>query len=320
MESAIQLRGVTKTFGATRAVDNLDLEIPAGRLYGLIGPNGAGKTTTIRMVMSILQPDSGTIAVLGCPSALEPKDRVGYLPEERGIYRKMRAVGFLEYIAHLKGVDGPVAAERARQRLDSLGLGECADKRCESLSKGTQQKIQFLAAMIHNPDLIILDEPFSGLDPVSTLELRKIILAEHRRGATIVFSTHVMAHAEEICDHIVMIHRGRKVLDDPITAILRRFDPRAIRLQPLHQHAEISCLQSLPEVERASRANGELRVELVRGTDPGAAIARLAHTIPCSRIELARPTLEEIFIGIVARDGLAPQPAPSELELRSTTA
>lgn len=297
---AILLQGVTKTFGETRAVGDLCLEIPRGRLYGLIGPNGAGKTTAIRMIMSILQPDSGRISVLGRRSALEAKDRIGYLPEERGLYRKMRVSAFLKYMGRLKGVPDSLLPERVGSRLARLGLEEYAGRRCEELSRGTQQKIQFIAAVIQDPDLLILDEPFTGLDPVSTLQLRKLIMAEHDRGATIVFSTHVMAHAEELCDHIVMIHRGRKVLDDPIAEIRSRYDPRTIRLEPLDPNADGQRLTQLPEVEQIARDEMGLRIGLAAGSDPAAALARVAAVLPCSRIELARPTLEEIFLRVVS--------------------
>ncbi len=297
---ALLLHGVTKTFGETQAVGDLNLEVPRGRLYGLIGPNGAGKTTAIRMIMSILQPDCGSVSVLGHRSALDAKDRIGYLPEERGLYRKMRVGTFLEYMGRLKGVTASILPERVGHRLEQLGLEQYLSKRCEELSKGTQQKIQFLAAVMHDPDLLILDEPFSGLDPVSTLQLRKLINIEHDRGATIVFSTHVMAHAEELCDHIVMIHRGRKVLDDSIADIRSRYDPRTIHLQPFRADADAAPLRQLLEVEDIVRNDAELQIRLAAGTDPAAALARIASAIPCSRIELARPTLEEIFVRTVS--------------------
>ncbi len=307
---AIRLQGVTKTFGKTQAVGDLSLEIPRGGLYGLIGPNGAGKTTAIRMIMSILQPDSGSVSVLGQRSALEAKDRIGYLPEERGLYRKMRVGAFLQYMGRLKGATPALLPERVSFRLERLGLEAYEDKRCEELSRGTQQKVQFLAAVIHNPDLLILDEPFSGLDPVSTLQLRELILAEHERGATIVFSTHVMAHAEELCDHIVMIHRGRKVLDDPIAEIRSRYDPRTIHAQTLRPNADEAPLRQLPEVEDITRNDAELQIRLAAGTDPAAAMARIASALPCSRIELARPTLEEIFLRMACGSS-APAPTKS---------
>ena len=212
MELAIQLTGVTKTFGQTTAVDNLDLAIPQGGLYGFIGPNGAGKTTTIRMIMSILFPDSGTVSVLGHPSALDAKDRIGYLPEERGVYKKMRVAAFLSYIARLKGVEDDDLDERISESLERVGLPGIEGKRCDELSKGMSQKVQFIAAIVHKPDLLILDEPFSGLDPVSMRMLRDVILEEHGRGATVLFSTHVMPQAEEICEHVVKVYQGKKDL------------------------------------------------------------------------------------------------------------
>jgi ABC-2 type transport system ATP-binding protein len=317
LTSAISLQGVTKTFGNTKAVEALSLEVPQGGTYGFIGPNGAGKTTTIRIVMSILQPDSGRVAVLGQRSALQAKDRIGYLPEERGIYRKMRVGAFLNYMGRLKGVQPSILPNRVRIRLERLGLEQYENKRCEELSKGTQQKIQFIGAVIHDPDLLILDEPFSGLDPVSTQQLRELILAEHRRGATIVFSTHVMAHAEELCDHIVMINRGRKVLDDPIAAIRGRFDPRTVRLEPLDPQVDDAPLRALAGVERVARTDAGIEVRLSAGTDPATALARIAATTPSSRIELARPRLEEIFIRIVA-EGRDSDAAPATAELPRT--
>ena len=244
---------MTKTFGALTAVERLDLTIPRGALYGFIGPNGAGKTTTIRMIMSILLADSGELRVLGKASALEAKDRIGYLPEERGVYRKMKVAAYLAYIARLKGMPERGLRERVYAAIERIGLAGVENKRCEELSKGMSQKIQFLAAIIHEPDLVILDEPFSGLDPVSTRLLREQILAEHRRGATVLFSTHVMPQAEEICDHVVMIHRGQKVLDDPVSTILRPHDSRALRFEPLDLRADVGRCGLCPGSNAARR-------------------------------------------------------------------
>jgi ABC-2 type transport system ATP-binding protein len=288
-------------------VQDLDLEVPTGALYGVIGPNGAGKTTTIRLIMSILFPDAGEVTVLGHRSALDAKNRVGYLPEERGVYRKMRVGAFLGYMAHLKGVPAAEVPARVGSGLDRVGLGGTDKKRCEELSKGMLQKVQFLAAIIHHPALLILDEPFSGLDPVSSRLLRELVLEEHRRGATILLSTHVMTQAEEICEHVVMIHRGRKVLDDSVSAIRRRYDPRTILFEPLDPSADLMPLRILPEVERiepagAGRSGGpaSVGIRLIDGSDPGAAIRRITAAVTPARIELARPRLEDIFIGIVS--------------------
>jgi ABC-2 type transport system ATP-binding protein len=314
MEAAVLLEGVTKTFGGTTAVDRLDLVVPRGALYGFIGPNGAGKTTTIRMMMSIIFPDSGGLSVLGRRSALDAKDRIGYLPEERGVYRKMRVGGFLTYLGRLKGVSDAELPARVKRGLERVGLADCERKRCEELSKGMQQKVQFLAAIIHEPDLLILDEPFSGLDPVSARSLRTLILDEHERGATILFSTHVMPHAEEICDHVVMMHRGKKVLDDPLSQIRRQYDPRAIRFEPLDRDADLSPLGALAEVERVTRFEGGCEILLVEGTNPARAIPRLATAVAAARIEIARPRLEDIFIRIVTGGSATPE---TERQLRA---
>jgi ABC-2 type transport system ATP-binding protein len=279
----------------------LDLAVPRGALYGFIGPNGAGKTTSIRMIMSILFPDSGELSILGHPSALDAKDRIGYLPEERGVYRKMRVESFLTYIGRLKGVTDAGLPKRVQLALERIGLPETARRRCEELSKGMLQKVQFLAAIIHEPDLIILDEPFSGLDPISMRLLRDLILEEHRRGATILFSTHVMPQAEEICQHVVMISQGRKVLDEQVGAIRRRYDPRAIQFEPLDPNADITPIRGLPEVERVDRTDRAYEILLVEGTDPTAAMRRIMLAVVPARIELSRPRLEDIFVQIVSK-------------------
>lgn len=300
--AAIELKGVTKTFGSLKAVEHLDLTIPRGALYGFIGPNGAGKTTSIRMIMSILMPDAGELRVLGHRSALEAKDRIGYLPEERGVYRKMKVGAYLTYIGRLKGLPDKGLRERVLTLIERIGLAGVEGKRCEELSKGMSQKIQFLAAIIHEPDLLILDEPFSGLDPVSTRLLREQIVAEHRRGATVLFSTHVMPQAEDICDHVVMIHRGQKVLDDPVDSILRRYDSRVLRFEPLDASANVGAVRGLPEVERCSAVDGGYEVALREGADVGRAMQQVIAAVPVARIELKRPRLEDVFVQI-ADDG-----------------
>ncbi len=300
METAIRMTGVTKTFGALTAVDDLDLEVPRGGLYGFIGPNGAGKTTTIRIVMSILFPDAGAVSILGRASALEAKDRIGYLPEERGLYKRMKVRAFLRFMARLKGADGPDLDRRISAALERVGLTGVENKRCNELSKGMSQKVQLVAATIHGPDLLILDEPFSGLDPVSTRMLRDLILEEHARGATILFSTHVMPQAEEICRHIVMVHEGRKVLDDALDDIRSRYDPRSIQFEPLDPAADTAALGAIPEVERVRDVERGSEILLREGTDPAAAMRRIMETAPAARIELTRPRLEDVFIGIVA--------------------
>ena len=299
MEMAIEIRGICKTFGSTRAIDDLHLVVPRGATYGLIGPSGAGKTTAIRMVMSILFPDSGTLRVLGHDSALEAKDRIGYQPEERGVYRKMRVSDFLIYIGRLKGGARAAVGARARRLLERLALADAWTKKCEDLSKGMLQRVQFVAAIINQPELLILDEPFGGLDPVSVRLLRELVAEEHRRGATIIFSTHVMVHAEELCQQIVMIHKGRKVLDEPISGLRRQYDMRTIHLEPLDPNADLKALRPLPGVEFVRPTDEGCEIRLAAGTEPGAAIRAIASVIAPARIELARVRLEDVFIRLV---------------------
>lgn len=302
MDSAVELQRINKTFGRTRAIENLDLIVPRGSTYGLIGPSGAGKTTAIRMIMSILLPDTGRLSVLGAPSALEAKDRIGYLPEERGVYRKMRVGAFLAYIARLKGCTRARAEARAGTLLERLGLKHVLNSKCEDLSKGMLQRVQFAAAVIHEPQLLILDEPFSGLDPVSVQAMKEMVADEQRRGVTILFSTHVMAHAEELCEQIVMIHQGRKVLDEPMAGLRRQYDRRRIRFEPLDAQADLMGLGALPGVERVRLTDEGCEIGLAAGTEPAAAIRAIAAQIPPARIELARIRLEDVFIGIVGAE------------------
>ena len=300
MEAAVSLRQVRKTFGATTAVDDFELSVPRGALYGFIGPSGAGKTTCIRLIMSILFPDAGELSVLGRRSALEAKDRIGYLPEERGVYRKMKVGAFLSYLGQLKGVSPEDATARAQQLLTRLGLPDVEKKKCEDLSKGMLQRVQFVGAIINQPDLIILDEPFGGLDPVSVRLLKAQIADEHRRGATILFSTHVMAHAEEMCQHIVMIHKGRKVLDEPMAGLRRQYDTRTVRFEALDAGADLWPLARLPGVERMERTGDGCELRLAAGTDPAGLIREMTALVPPARVELARVRLEDVFVRLVS--------------------
>jgi ABC-2 type transport system ATP-binding protein len=305
MTAALEIRGIRKTFSDKVAIESLDLSIPRGATYGLIGPSGAGKTTAIRMIMSILFPDRGTINVLGQGSALEAKNRIGYLPEERGSYRKMTVGAFLTYLGCLKGRSRAQASGRADRLLGRLGLPDVSNKKCEDLSKGMLQRVQFVAAIVNEPDLLILDEPFGGLDPVSVRLLKEVIAEEHHRGATIIFSTHVMAHAEELCEQIVMIHRGRKVLDEPMAGLRRQYDTRHILLEPLDAGANLLVLQNVAGVENVKLNDQGCEIRLAPGTDPGGAVRALAAVVAPARIELARIRLEDVFIRLVSESGIA---------------
>ena len=299
MDLAISLKGVTKTFGSTVAVRDLDLEVPRGALCGFIGPNGAGKTTTLRMIISILFPDRGELSVLGRPGTIDAKDRIGYLPEERGVYRKMKVGAFLTFMARLKGVNDSTQG-RVAAWLERVGLSGVADKKCEELSKGMLQKVQLIAAVLHEPDLLILDEPFSGLDPVNMRLLRDLILAEHRRGATVLFSTHVMVQAEEICDHIFMLHRGEKVLDEGLNSIRQRYDPRALIFEPFERGADVTSLQAIAGIASVTRDGGAYRIDLRTDASPADMMRAVAAAIAPARLEVRRPSLEDIFIKLVA--------------------
>jgi len=303
MTHAIELRDVRKTFGANVAVDRLSLVVPRGAVCGVIGPSGAGKTTCIRMIMSILFPDSGSLSVLGRASALEAKDQIGYLPEERGVYRKMRVGAFLTYLAQLKGVARTVAAARVPALLEQVGLRGTERTPLDELSKGMLQRVQFVGATLHEPDLLILDEPFSGLDPVSVRLLREQVRHAQARGATILLSTHIMAYAEEMCDHVFMIHQGAKVLDQPMAGLRRQFDPRTLVLEPLDPKADVAVLRTLPDVEQIEARSSEYAIRLVAGADPSLALARIAGLVPPARIEIARLRLEDVFVRIVAGGG-----------------
>jgi ABC-2 type transport system ATP-binding protein len=306
MSDAIVIRRVTKTFGPKIAVNNLDLTVPTGSVTGFIGPNGAGKTTTIRMIMSIIFPDSGEISVLGKPSAVESKDRIGYLPEERGVYRKMKVTPFLTYMARLKGVDAGAASLKVARWLERVELGPVGRKKCEELSKGMQQKVQFIAAVIHEPELLILDEVFSGLDPVNRRLMRRLIDEQHdggKSGRTIVFSTHAMYEAEQLCDRIFMIHQGKKTLDGELSSVLQRYDPRRIAVDIDGDAREFArSAESVPGVGRAELTSTGLELSIRDGTDPARTLAELAALGGIRGIALKKANLEDIFIDLVGGD------------------
>ncbi len=302
MTSCIDLSGVAKRFGRTEAVRDLDLQVPSGSLCGFLGPNGAGKSTTIRMIMSIIRPDAGRLRVLD-GDALDHKDRIGYLPEERGVYRKMRVGDYLRYIGRLKGVESARLPKIIADALERIELPGVARKRCEELSKGMQQKVQFLAAIIHDPELIILDEPFSGLDPVNAMLLNDLIRELHDQGRTILFSTHVLHQAERMCDRIVMIDRGRKVLDDRLDRIRERFDPRTIVVETLGDSKTIeSVLRTAPEVESVTiDAEGRVHARLRNLADADRIMELAVQNGPLRSVGRAKTTLDEVFIDLVGR-------------------
>ena len=299
MVNAITLNRITKTFGQTTAVRDFYLSIPQGALYGLIGPNGAGKTTIIRMILAILFPDSGELSIFGHSSIEKIRHRIGYLPEERGVYRRMRVGEFLTFMARLKGMNDADIRRLIPEWLGKTELASVAKKRCEELSKGMQQKIQFITAVMHKPDILILDEPFSGLDPVNQRLLRDLVLEERRRGATILFSTHVMAHAEQLCDHIVMVHRGNKVLDGTPAEILQTSDCRHILFEPLEPSADVEKIRETPGVSDIRRESALWEITIDEHANLAEVIPALTSVVVPAHIQIRRPTLEDVFVSIV---------------------
>jgi ABC-2 type transport system ATP-binding protein len=294
----VELRSVQKRFGATIAVRDMALSIPPGSTYGLLGPNGAGKTTTIRMILDILQPDAGEIRLFGAPFTRAALDRVGYLPEERGLYRRMTVRRLLAFFADLKGVPSTVSAPRIQAWLERLDLADRADARVQELSKGNQQKLQFIAAVLHDPQLVILDEPFSGLDPLNQQVLKEIILELRARERTILFSTHIIEHAERICDHVCIIARGAKVVDGPIGEVRQAHGGSYVRLGLEGRNPELrERLRRSPAIATVRDLGNDLELQLRDGADPHALLADLvAAGVRVRRFEHVEPSLEQIFI------------------------
>lgn len=293
--AAVQIDRVTKTFGQHVAVDDLSLTVPEGSIYGFIGPNGSGKTTTLRMIMRIFHPDSGEIAVLGEHGLGAASDRVGYLPEERGLYKQMKVKEVLRFYAELKGMRAP-GPEVARW-LDAMGLGEWGDKKVTALSKGMAQKVQFIATVIARPALVLLDEPFSGLDPVNAVVLREAVLDLRREGTTVIFSTHDMAVAEKMCDALFMIYRGKKVLDGTLDQIQDAYGEDTVRVRMAGDDGS-ATLDDLPGVSHVADYGRYHELRLDRGADSQSLLAALMDRGEVRHFELSRPSLQDIFVRI----------------------
>jgi len=288
------LEQVTKRFGGFTAVSDLSLQVRPGRVFGLIGPNGAGKTTTIRMIVNITAPDSGRIELFGQQMNTALQDRIGYLPEERGLYKKMRVGEQLRFFAELKDLRGAEADERIDAWLKKLELSAWKDKRTKELSKGMQQKVQFITAVIHDPDLVILDEPFSGLDPVNVDLMKQTILDQKAAGKTIILSTHQMEIAEKLCEDVCMINRARKVLDGRLREIRRSFSRNAVALQFDGGDGLLSDSSLIANVRQHEE---EFEVLMAPDASPQALLKRLVDSgAVVTKFELVEPTLHDIFI------------------------
>lgn len=295
MTNALTLTGVTKHFGSFTAVSDLSLEVPKGSIYGFLGQNGAGKTTTIRMVMSIFHPDQGTISVLGHPDAAQVKDRLGYLPEEKGLYKKMKTAEIVAYFGKLKGMDSSTANHKARELLTHYGLGEWIDKRCEAMSKGMGQKVQVLGTIIHEPELVILDEPFSGLDPVNRDVMKDLILDMKQKGRTVIFSTHGMEHAEQLCDYVMMIHKSKLQFAGTLSQVKQGRD---LGIQ-LDYDGDGTVLKQMPGARRVNDHGKHAEIFLQPGHDPQQALRWLIDHVTVKRFDYREPSLHEIFVRTV---------------------
>ena len=292
-QAALRCSGLTKSFGDKRAVDALDLEVGKQQIFGLLGPNGSGKTTTIRMSLGIYARDAGSVETLGSADPLEVRDRLGYLPEDRGLYPKMRVAEQLAFLGTIRGLPLREAKTRAESWLDRLGLGDRAKAETNELSKGMQQKIQFAAAVLHDPELVVLDEPFTGLDPINTRLLKQLILEQRNRGTTVVLSTHRMDQVEQMCESICLIHEGRSVLAGALSEIKASYGESTVKLEydgPAHS---LEGLEGVREVRDSGRT-ASLLLQDVDGSQE--VLRQLVDRVKVRSFELAEPSVEDIFL------------------------
>lgn len=305
----VLLDRITKRYSGHTAVRALSLEVPPGVIFGLLGPNGAGKTTTIRILLNILAPDEGTVTLFGSRAGGRGHAaRIGYLPEERGLYPKMRVLDQLAFLGETKGLSRYEARRRARHWLERLGLGDWMQRKVQDLSKGMQQKVQFAGALQHDPELVVLDEPFSGLDPVNSRLMREIVVELAREGRTVLFSTHIMEHAEQMCDRVVIIARGEKLVDGPLNEVKREFG---------HRHVAISFTRNAAAAQRVLARSGLVaavhdygataEVQLAPVAEPEELLrALVAADVGLSRFEVVEPSLQSIFVAKVGVEAVHP--------------
>ena len=303
MTTAIEMNHVVKTYGEFRAVDDVSFSVEEGTICGFLGPNGAGKTTSIRMILDILRPTSGSISVLGHPVASQVRDRIGYLPEEKGLYKKMTATAVIAYFATLKGVPSSVAHEKARELLDRYGLSAFKDHKCEALSKGMGQKVQVLASIAHDPDLVILDEPFSGLDPVNQEVMEEVIQDLKSRGKTVLFSTHVMSHAERICESIVVIAAGKMAFHGSVEEA-RNLLPSRVRVRGDDISDLVLRLPGVQSVKPSTDGRADvLELHISDDTDPQMLLKQFFDSgKSLDTFEVVQPDLHEVFVHLVGED------------------
>ena len=295
---AVLLNSVHKSFGELQAVNNLSVKVPTGSIYGFLGPNGAGKTTTLRMIMNIIRPDSGSIEIFGNSSVEQTKARIGYMPEERGLYRKMAVNKVLAYFGAIKGMPADELTRSVPHWLDRVDLTNWASKKVEELSRGMHQKLQFAVTAINEPELLILDEPFAGLDPINTDLLKAIMLEMRDEGKTVIFSTHVMHEAEKVCDSILLINKGQAVLDDNLAHIQSQ---RASHVVSVELEGDTGFIEKLPMVTAVETNGNHLEITLSDSADTQQLLQSLIERVRVQRFEVKVPSLHEIFVELVGK-------------------
>ncbi len=297
--SAVDLFQITKSFGPIKAVDDVSFSVEKGELIGLLGPNGAGKTTSLRVMLDIFKPESGSVTILGGPMNESKKDHIGYMPEERGLYQDIPLDRCLAYLGSLKGLGPAEVKQRSASYLERFDLTAFKSKKVKELSKGMQQKAQVIATLLHQPELLIVDEPFGGLDPVNTQMVKDLLLEQHQKGVTIILCSHQMHQVEELCDRIVLIDHGRVMLYGALQEIRRQFSGHSVTVRTS------DSIPTLPGVERIEPLNGTIKLHLLPGTAPQEILRSLvARNINLDQFEISMPTLDEIFIRVVQGQGV----------------
>jgi len=299
MANAVELRGVTKRYDEFVAVDHLSFEIREGSVFGLLGPNGAGKTSTIRMMMGITLPDEGDVFFFGQRFERKHLERIGYMPEERGLYKKMKIIDHLVFLGQLKGLSEAEARRRSLDWAEKMGIADWMKNKVEELSKGMQQKIQFIATLLHDPPLIIMDEPFSGLDPANAVQLKDVLIELKKNGKTILFSTHRMDTVERLCDTICLVDHGRPVLMGELKQIKSSYGKNSVQVE---YEGDASFLQDKALVESYNDYGNYVEVKLVQGADSQALLRAISKGARVNKFELVEPSLEAIFIDVVKND------------------